>query len=131
MRRWWIPLAAFLGMTGVGMGAYASHGLGFISDPVVREATRTSLQIAVQQQMWHALALLGVGVLALKGRANRWICAAGGLFLLGVVLFSGLIYLRTFTGLETLRPLVPWGGTSLMLAWLALGWGGWKAARST
>lgn len=68
MRRWWIPLAAFLGMTGVGMGAYASHGLGFISDPVVREATRTSLQIAVQQQMWHALALLGVGVLALKGR---------------------------------------------------------------
>ena len=130
MRKFWIPLAAFFGLTGVGMAAYASHGLGFISDVALREATRSTVQMAVQQQMFHALALLGVGVLALKGVGNRWICASGGLFVLGVLLFSGLIYLRTFTGIEALRPLVPWGGTCLMLAWLALGFGGWKAARS-
>lgn len=129
MRKLWIPIAAFLGVTGVGMAAYASHGLGFIADPAVRETTRTSLQMAVQQQMFHALALLGVGILSLKG-GNRWICAAGGLFVLGVLLFSGLIYLRTFTGVETFRALVPWGGSCLMLAWLALGAGGFKAARS-
>lgn len=130
MRKFWIPLAALLGMTGVGMAAYASHGLGFIADPAVREATRTTLHMAVQQQLFHALALLGVGVLSIRGLGNRWLCAAGGLFVLGVLLFSGLIYLRTFTGIETFRPFVPWGGTSLMLAWLALGIGGFKAARS-
>ena len=112
------------------MAAYASHGLGFITDVAVREATRTSLQMAVQQQMFHALALLGIGIWSLKGSSNRWVCTAGALFTLGVLLFSGLIYLRTFTGIETFRPLVPWGGTCLMLAWLALGIGGYKAARS-
>lgn len=130
MRKFWIPLAALLGMTGVGMAAYASHGLGFIADPAVREVTRATLHMAVQQQLFHALALLGVGVLSIRGLGNRWLCAAGGLFVLGVLLFSGLIYLRTFTGIETFRPFVPWGGTSLMLAWLALGIGGFKAARS-
>ena len=130
MQKFWIPMAALLGMTGVGMAAYASHGLGFIADPALREATRTTLQMAVQQQMFHALALLAVGVLALKSGGNRWICVAGGLFTVGVLLFSGLIYLRTFTGIETFRPFVPWGGTCLMLAWLALGIGGWKVAKS-
>ena len=129
MRKWWIPLAACFGLVGVGMGAYASHGLGFIADATAREAARATLQTAVQQQMFHALALLGVGILSLKGLGNRWICAAGGLFTVGVLLFSGLIYLRTFTGIEALRPLVPWGGTCLMLAWLALGVGGFQAAR--
>ena len=130
MRTWWIPLAALLGLTGVGMAAYASHGLGFIADPVAREAARATLQMAVQQQLLHALALLGVGILMLKGGGNRWLCAAAGLFTLGVLLFAGLIYLRTFTGVETFRPLVPWGGTCLMLGWLALGVGGFKAART-
>lgn len=130
MRKFWIPLAALFGLTGVGMAAYASHGLGFVADGAAREAARTTLQMAVQQQMFHALALLGVGILSLKGLGNRWMCVAGGFFVLGVVLFSGLIYVRTFTGIEVLRPLVPWGGTCLMLGWLALGVGGWKASRS-
>lgn len=131
MRKFWIPIAALLGMTTVGMAAYASHGLGFIDDVAVREATRASVQMAVQQQMFHALALLGVGVLVLQRASNRWLCAAGGLFVLGVVLFSGLIYLRAFTGIDTFRALVPWGGTALMLGWLSLGVGGFKAARNT
>lgn len=131
VRKFWIPLAALLGVTGVGMAAYASHGLGFIADAAVREATRASLQMAVQQQMLHVLALLGVGILALTGKGNRWLCAAGGLMALGVLLFSGLIYLRTFTGIETFRPLVPWGGTCLMLGWLALGVAGWKASKNS
>lgn len=130
MHKLWIPLAAVLGLTGVGMGAYASHGLGFIADPALREAARSTLQMAVQQQMFHALALLAVGVWTLKGAGSRWLCAAGGLLALGVLLFSGLIYLRTFTGIETFRPLVPWGGTCLMLAWLCVAVAGWRSQRA-
>ena len=129
MRSVWIPIAALLGATGVGMAAYTSHGLGFISDPAVREATRATLQQAVQLQLLHALALLAVGIWAVLGAPSRWRCAGGGLMALGVLLFSGLIYLRTFTGIETFRPFVPWGGTCLMLGWVALGVAGWQAGR--
>lgn len=128
MRKLWIPIAALLGATGVGMAAYASHGLGFVADPVAREAVRATLQQAVLLQLLHALALLAVGVWALLGAPSRWRCAGGGLLVVGVLLFSGLIYLRTFTGIETFRPLVPWGGTCLMLGWVALGVAGWRAA---
>lgn len=130
MRKVWIPVAALFGLTGVGMAAYASHGLGFIPDAALREATRATLQMAVQMQLLHALALLAVGMLSLMGKGSRWLSAAGALFIVGVLLFAGLIYLRTFTGAQALRSLVPWGGTSLMLAWAALGMAGWQAART-
>lgn len=123
--RLWTLIAALLGATGVGMAAYASHGLGFIADGAQREATRATLQLAVQIQLFHALALLATGIWA-RLQPSRWLAAAGALFLLGVLLFCGLIYLRIFTGTEALRPLVPWGGTSLMLAWLCLGFAGWR-----
>jgi len=122
--RLWTFIAALLGATGVGMAAYASHGLGFIADASQREATRATLQLAVQMQLFHALALLATGIWA-RVQPSRWLVAAGGLFLLGVLLFCGLIYLRIFTGTEALRAFVPWGGTSLMLAWLCLGLAGW------
>lgn len=118
--RWLLITAALLGCTGVGLAAYTSHGLGFIADPVAREAARATLQQAVQQQLLHAVVLLALGVWARQG-GSRWLHLAALLLTLGVLLFSGLIYLRIFTGLEALRPLVPWGGTSLMLGWLAIG----------
>lgn len=117
--RIWIALAGLLGAVGVGMGAYASHGLGFIADVAVREATRATLQQAVQQQLFHALALLGVGVLAQRAQ-SRWLLLSGLLFTVGVLLFSGLIYLRILGGVDSLRAFVPWGGSSLILGWLAL-----------
>lgn len=115
----WIVLAGVLGAVAVGLGAYASHGLGFIEDAAVREATRATLQTAVQQQMFHALALLGVGALAQR-HESRWLAVAGVLFTVGVLLFSGLIYLRILGGVDSLRAFVPWGGSSLILGWLAL-----------
>lgn len=115
----WIAVAGLLGAVGVGMGAYASHGLGFIEDANVREAARATLQTAVQQQMIHALALLGVGALALRAE-SRLLALAGLLFTVGVLLFSGLIYLRILGGVDSLRAFVPWGGTCLIAGWLAL-----------
>lgn len=115
----WIALAGLLGAVGVAMGAYASHGLGFIADAAMREAARATLQTAVQQQMMHALALLGVGALALRAE-SRLLALAGLLFTVGVLLFSGLIYLRILGGVDSLRALVPWGGTCLIAGWLAL-----------
>lgn len=127
--RVWIALAGLLGAVGVGMGAYASHGLGFVEDAAVREAARATLQQAVQQQLFHALALLGVGVLAQRG-SSRWLTLSGLFFTVGVLLFSGLIYLRILGGVDSLRALVPWGGSSLILGWLALAVAGCLQRRS-
>ena len=118
--RWAMVVAALLGSSGVGLAAYTSHGLGFIADPLLREATRASMQQAVQQQLLHAVVLLALGLGSYPAPSRRWAHGAAGLITLGVLLFSGLIYLRTFTGIDSLRALVPWGGTSLMLGWLAL-----------
>ena len=117
--RLWIAVAGLLGAVGVGMGAYASHGLGFIEDATVREATRATLQTAVQQHMLYALALLGVGALAQRA-PSKLLALAGLLFTVGVLLFSGLIYLRILGGVDSLRALVPWGGTCLIAGWLVL-----------
>ena len=117
--RVWLAIAGVLGASGVGLGAYASHGLGFIADAAAREAARNTLQLAVQQHMLHALALVGIAALAARWH-SRALCIAGVLMVLGTVLFSGLIYLRILAGVEALRPLVPWGGTCLIAGWLAL-----------
>lgn len=66
--RWLLITAALLGCTGVGLAAYTSHGLGFITDPVAREAARATLQQAVQQQLLHAVVLLALGVWARQGQ---------------------------------------------------------------
>lgn len=119
--RLWILLAALAGASGVGLAAYTSHGLGFIADPAAREAARASMQSAVNMQLWHALALLGVGLWSALRPHSRGQHLAGLLFTVGIVLFSGLIYWNTLGGNGALRFLVPWGGTSLILGWLALG----------
>ena len=118
---WALPLAALYGLLGVGMAAYASHGLGFIAEGAAREAARTSLQSAVQMQLFHAPVLLALGLWGAVGQRSNWaLLLAAALFALGVLLFSGLIYLRVLMGFDGLRPWVPVGGMALMAGWLAL-----------
>ena len=90
-------LAAFFGFTGVALGAFAAHGLK-------NRLTADYLAIfhtGVTYQLVHALAIFGVAVLSahLPGRLVGW---AGGLFALGIVLFSGSLYLLTLSGIGKL-----------------------------
>lgn len=115
-----IVLAGLFGAIGVAMGAYTAHGLGFIDALQAREAARVSMQSAVQYQLLHAVVLLAVGLWLRQSADNRALLVAAVLFVLGIVLFSGLIYLQTLTSVQALRSFVPWGGTCFILAWLAL-----------
>lgn len=124
--RGWIVFAALNGAGAVGAGAYASHGLA--GDPRAQELFR----MAGQHQMWHALALIGVVVLA--GRAAGWprlaLRAAGWLFVAGILLFCGTLYALATTGPLPVAMTAPAGGWSFMLGWLALGGAalGWRRA---
>ena len=75
--------------------------------------------------MSHLLALLGVALLSLH-RPGRLLTVAGGLFVVGILLFSGSLYLLTLSGVGRLGMITPIGGMSFLAGWLCLGLAGWR-----
>ncbi|WP_296130020.1 DUF423 domain-containing protein [Pseudomonas sp. Ga0074129] len=121
MARLWLLLSALAGFTGVGLGAFAAHGLKNVLTP----AYLTVFQTGTHYHLIHALALFGVGVLALQ-RPSRLLNVAGGYFALGIVLFAGSLYALTLSGIGALGMITPVGGVSFLLGWFCLGLAAWK-----
>ena len=121
MVRAWLLLAAFFAGTGVGLGAFAAHALkSHLSVEYL-----AVFQTGVHYQMLHALALLALALLA-RSLPGRWLLAAGGLFSLGIVLFSGSLYALTLSGVTALGMITPLGGVAFLLGWLCLGVYAWR-----
>ncbi|MCD5992343.1 DUF423 domain-containing protein [Pseudomonas sp. CDFA 602] len=121
MLRSFLMLAAFFGFTGVALGAFAAHGLkGRLTAEYL-----AIFQTGVLYQLVHALALLGVAVLAaqLPGRLVTW---AGFSFALGILLFSGSLYALTLTGISKLGIITPFGGLAFLFGWATLGLAAWR-----
>lgn len=121
MIRPFLVLAAFFGLTGVALGAFAAHGL----KSQLSADYLAVFQTAVHYQLIHALALIGVALLALHA-PGRLLRASGALFVLGVLLFSGSLYLLTLTGIGKLGIITPIGGTAFLAGWLCLLLAGWR-----
>lgn len=127
--RWWIVVAGVTGALAVAFGAFGAHVLpGWLQRSGVAPADVVHrmdvFQIGVRYQMVHALALLGVGLLGLAAPSTprQRLHVAGASFLLGMVLFSGLLVLLALTGIRVLGLIVPVGGVLLIAGWLALAW---------
>ncbi|WP_122532364.1 DUF423 domain-containing protein [Pseudomonas viridiflava] len=121
MLRSFLMLAAFFGFTGVALGAFAAHGLkGRLTAEYL-----TIFQTGVLYQLVHALALLGVAVMAaqLPGRLVTW---AGISFAIGILLFSGSLYALTLTGISKLGIITPFGGLAFLFGWATLGLAAWR-----
>ncbi|MHC8347312.1 DUF423 domain-containing protein [Pseudomonas sp. RT6P73] len=121
MLRGFLMLAAFFGFTGVALGAFAAHGLK-------NRLTSEYLAIfhtGVTYQLVHTLALLGVALLAtqIPGRLITW---AGASFAIGILLFSGSLYLLTITGVSKLGIVTPFGGLAFLAGWICLGLAAWR-----
>lgn len=121
MIRAYLLFAAFFGLTGVALGAFAAHGL----KSRLGADYLAVFQTGVQYQLIHALALFGVALLALHA-PSRLLTAAGGLFVLGVLLFSGSLYLLTLTGMSKLGIITPIGGTAFLAGWICLMFSAWN-----
>ena len=115
--RLWILAAAVNGFLAVALGAYAAHSLGGQA-----EAERVGwVEAGADYGLAHALALLGVGLLAGRtARPRLTLRLAGWGFLAGTLLFSGALYVMGVTGSRALGPIVPVGGVLLMAGWAAL-----------
>ena len=112
--RWFLVLGAISASSSVVFSAAFAHL------PVFAGGVPTAVQTALSQQQFHSLGLLFTGLALRVFGASRWLQAAGWLMLLGLLLFSFNLYARHVLGWDTLRALVPWGGVSMILAWLSL-----------
>ena len=134
----WIILGGLMGGLGVVAGAFGAHGLekafggsGESSPQDAEQAADNGARIdnfetAVRYQMYHAPALVLVGLLAARRRS--WALElAGWTFLVGILLFSGLLYAWVFTQVRILVLIVPFGGAALIVGWFALAWAGARA----
>lgn len=121
MARLWLLLSACAGFTGVALGAFAAHGLKSQLTP----AYLAVFQTGTQYQLVHALALFGVGLLALL-RPSRLVNCAGSLFALGILLFSGSLYALTLSGISALGMVTPLGGVAFLAGWACLGVAAWQ-----
>jgi uncharacterized membrane protein YgdD (TMEM256/DUF423 family) len=101
---------------GVGLGAFGAHGLRDSLGPQMLQVYETG----VRYQLVHALALVLTGILAGRWPGRAALGIAGGLFLLGTLLFSGSLYVLTLTGMRWLGAVAPAGGTCLIGGWIAL-----------
>lgn len=122
MAKSYLIAAAFSGMAAVILGAFGAHGLRAHLSPELM----TIYQTGVQYHFYHTLGLLAVAVMLTQwpgSRALRW---SGNLFLVGIVIFSGSLYLLSFTGLRWLGAITPIGGLAFIVAWLMMLLAVWK-----
>jgi uncharacterized membrane protein YgdD (TMEM256/DUF423 family) len=115
----YITLGALLAALAVMLGAFGAHGL----KDILHATQMAVYQTAVQYHFYHALGLVLVGTSGLKSAQALW---SGRMMFLGVLLFSGSLYLMTFTGMRWLGMITPIGGTAFIIAWGLLAYAAWK-----
>lgn len=117
MDRLFFTLGALLAGLGVAAGAFGAHGL---RDRLSAEML-TIFETGVRYHLIHALALL-----ATAWAATRWesglIAGAGWLFVVGIVVFSGSLYLLSLTEMRWLGAITPIGGVAFIVGWGLLAW---------
>lgn len=121
MTRLILCVAAILGGLAVLAGAFAAHAV----KGTLTERSQHLFETAARYQMYHALALLAVGLIAMYCTGNNievptWLRASGWLFIVGIVLFSGSLYTLALTNIPLLGVITPIGGVALIGGWITL-----------
>lgn len=131
----WIRAGAVLAGLAVVCGALAAHGLDEVFARQYAGQTRrvggqevpravkhlADFRTAAEYQMYHALGLLAVGLLLRSSPGpRRSLTVAAWAFLVGILLFSGSLYVLTLSGQTWLGAITPLGGTAFLIGWAAL-----------
>ncbi|MDE3840374.1 DUF423 domain-containing protein [Bacillus methanolicus] len=111
-----ILLGAINAFLSVALGAFGAHGLEGKIEPKYLEIWKTG----VTYQMFHAAGLLVIGILLGKVPASSLLSSSGWLMFIGIVLFSGSLYVLSVTRISILGAITPFGGISFLAAWALL-----------
>ena len=125
MDRVFFSIGCAFGFVGVALGAFAAHALKARIAPELL----ATFEVGVRYQLVHAL-----GLLAVAWACTRWpgkpVHAAGWLFVIGTLLFSGSLYALSVSGVRGLGIVTPFGGVALLAGWLCLLWAPISGVRS-
>ncbi|MEO5968813.1 MAG: DUF423 domain-containing protein [Bdellovibrionia bacterium] len=122
MSKQWLMIGTLSGFFGVVLGAFGAHALKASLD----EKALAVYHTAVQYHMIHALALIGLGLWAGQNPLVNTQVAGWG-FTLGIMVFSGSLYVLAITQLKFLGAITPIGGVSFLVGWIAFAFLVWKA----
>mgnify|MGYP001746735687 FL=1 len=125
MKNKWLFIAALSGFLCVTIGAFAAHGLSRVLDP----KALAWIETGVKYQMFHTLAIMGIGIAQLCREslvANKMANVAAGSWALGVLLFSGSLYALALDVDKFLVWVTPIGGTLFLIGWFCLAYGSLK-----
>ncbi len=132
--KFWGTSGAILAFLAVALGAFAAHGLGDRFEKLYAETPAKMIaghpvpaaqkyladfKTGAEYQFYHALALLLVGLLAREGKSGL-LNFCGWCFLLGIIFFSGSLYLLTMLAIPAFGAITPIGGVLFLLGWAAL-----------
>ena len=122
MDRTFFLIASLFGGLSVALGAFGAHAL--------RDRIEASLlanyQTGVSYMFYHALALFAVAWAISRWPSSSLPVWAGWLFVLGIAVFSGSLFVMAFTGLRWLGAITPIGGVAFIAGWLLLAWTAWQ-----
>jgi uncharacterized membrane protein YgdD (TMEM256/DUF423 family) len=116
-----ITFGALAALLSVALGAFGSHGL----ENVLNEKQHKTYETAARYQMYHAIALLFVGLL-LKNYSNKLLNISALLFAIGIFIFSGSLYLlvalqaKGYSSFNIIGAITPLGGLCFIFGWLCL-----------
>ncbi|MFL0800905.1 MAG: DUF423 domain-containing protein [Agarilytica sp.] len=114
--RFFLQCAALSGMAAVIVGAFGAHALKAQLTPSLMQAYQTG----VHYQFFHTFALLSVGILLERRGAIRLLKWSGVCFALGILLFSGSLYLLALSGIRLFGMVTPFGGLLFIVAWFLM-----------
>lgn len=121
MHKFFLSSAALLGALAVVLGAFAAHALKRIA----ADAVVSIFETGVRYQFYHVFALALIGILY-RDFPNKWMLWSGNLFLTGIILFCGSLYILTYIkaaakpGLDWVGIVTPFGGLAFIAGWLSL-----------
>jgi uncharacterized membrane protein YgdD (TMEM256/DUF423 family) len=121
MNRTFLITAALIGALSVALGAFGAHGL----KDKLNESTLGIFETSVRYQFYHVFALLAVGLL-FQSFNNGWMLWSGRLFIAGIILFCGSLYLLTYflannnESMKWLGAITPFGGLCFIAGWICM-----------
>jgi len=105
--------ASLSGFLAVALGAFGAHGL----EARLSAESLATFNTAVDYHMYHSLALIALAPLLQKYPQATVLKLAGLLFIVGILVFSGSLYVLSLSGISWLGAITPIGGLAFLAAW--------------
>ena len=126
MSKLFLILGSINAATAVSMGAFGAHFL----KTKISEDMLSVFQTAVQYHFYHSLGLLIIGLLTIYFKPKKHLEIAGWMMFIGIILFSGSLYILSTTGSRWLGIITPFGGIAFIISWVYIAITVWKCSSS-